>query len=665
MAMKQFDKRIKDEKFKPVFDLTYAPFDPELMIGGSKMAFILDPSVHNTDLPFKAAFMKSHFKFLGRWIHYFVKEDDIQKLVSTKFEADMDNIDKSLVHGFMKAWLYQFYVLSRLSWLFLVHDLNRSLAETLTRQATAKLKKWCKIAKTADQGLLYRSKEDFGLGLTPISIHFEKMQLVKCCLLQNSVSEDIRALYEAKMKKEAPQGKRWKSTKHATMVAASYNLKKMFPSQHSKQGLGFGNYKAVETLAERRKGMSNEATLISGEKYLQHTHSLKMQSVWTQWSKHTTPFDFSWKSLLYKHSPQLVKFVLHASINWVKTPDLLKVWKLKETAQCGLCSVKQCTLHHILSNCQFALKDKRYTWRHDSVLQVFQSTLTEHVNQTNKSPASRSTLPPLSKSFVSPGETRTNSPHRPSLLVGGGEWELQVDKDSSLIFPPEIFATNQRPDVVIWSTKLKKVFLIELTCPAEEGISNANTRKKVRYNNLTEMINSQTKWKASLFSVEVGVRGFVADSTRFCMKSLGLKPAKIRNFIKKVSEVSARCSYAIYLASSDKAWPQNRSLLEVDEPRCMTAQVDVGSPRIAAQRFQAKVAAQGNEPPQVNVGGPPTAGVGRAIENASKLAGALFKRPRMNHVGSLPGVPGDNIPAKSALATKTVRWRDPISEQRG
>ena len=97
----------------------------------------------------------------------------------------------------------------------------------------------------------------------------------------------------------------------------------------------------------------------------------------------------------------------------------------------------------------------------------------------------------------------------------------------------------------------------------------------------------------------------------------------------------------------------------------MTAQVDVGSPRIAAQRFQAKVAAQGNEPPQVNVGGPPTAGVGRAIENASKLAGALFKRPRMNHVGSLPGVPGDNIPTKSALATKTVRWRDPIYEQRG
>ena len=45
MAMKQFDHRIKEEKFKPVLDLTYSPFDPELSIGGAKMAFILNPEL--------------------------------------------------------------------------------------------------------------------------------------------------------------------------------------------------------------------------------------------------------------------------------------------------------------------------------------------------------------------------------------------------------------------------------------------------------------------------------------------------------------------------------------------------------------------------------------------------------------------------------------------
>ena len=78
----------------------------------------------------------------------------------------------------MKAWLYQFYILSRLSWLFLVQDLNHSLAERLTIRATAKLKKWLGVYSSADIGILYRPKSDFGLGLTSVVTHFEKMQIV-------------------------------------------------------------------------------------------------------------------------------------------------------------------------------------------------------------------------------------------------------------------------------------------------------------------------------------------------------------------------------------------------------------------------------------------------------------------------------------------------------
>jgi hypothetical protein len=92
------------------------------------------------------------------------------------------------------------------------------------------------------------------------------------------------------------------------------------------KGLGHGNYKAKQSSSERRKGISAEVSAIANEKYVQHAHQLKMQKAWIHWSEQTAPFDFSWKSLLYKHSPHLVKFVLHASINWVRTPDLLKIW---------------------------------------------------------------------------------------------------------------------------------------------------------------------------------------------------------------------------------------------------------------------------------------------------------------------------------------------------
>ena len=46
MAMKKFDPRTQIEKFRPVYDdKVYSPFDPGLLIDGSRMAFILDPGL--------------------------------------------------------------------------------------------------------------------------------------------------------------------------------------------------------------------------------------------------------------------------------------------------------------------------------------------------------------------------------------------------------------------------------------------------------------------------------------------------------------------------------------------------------------------------------------------------------------------------------------------
>ena len=593
MAMKQFDHRIKEEKFKPVLDLTYSPFDPELSIDGTRMAFILNPELDpkTVDLDPKPGeplfdkdmFEKSHFKFLGRQIHFFVKEKGIQRLIENKFQKDIETVDKSLVNGIMKAWLYQFYVLSRLSWHFLVHDLNHSLAERLTIRATAKLKKWLGIYSSADIGILYRPKSDFGLGLTSVVVHFEKMQIVKCELLKNSVSGDIKAIYARLQKRqEKEEGRKWRFSKHSSAVAASYNLKKMFPSQVSKQGLGNGNYKAVESNAERRKGIAAEASSMAGELYIQHAHQHKMQKAWLHFSDYTEPFDLSWKSLLYKHSPSLVKFVLHASINWVRTPDLLKIWGLRKTCFCCLCGAEQCTLHHILANCQYALKNKRYTWRHDSVLKVFQSALTEHLAVTNSKKKSSSVdVPYLYSSFVSAGcsshKKIPDSNH--NLLSGATDWQILVDFDSAnILFPPDIFTTSERPDIIIWSPSRKKVILIELTCPAEEGIANARSRKLLRYANLVEQISNQTEWNCTLLTAEVGVRGFVASSTRRCMRSLGIKAAKLRRFLLETSEVVARCSFSIYLSRENKVWQQSRLLEPSKAPRVVDQPTNTTDP---------------------------------------------------------------------------------------
>ena len=79
--------------------------------------------------------------------------------------ADFCTVNQSLVNGFMKLCICQFYLLS---WLFLVYDFDRTCILDIQKQSNAFQKKWAGINKSAENGLLFRSKENFGLGLTSI-----------------------------------------------------------------------------------------------------------------------------------------------------------------------------------------------------------------------------------------------------------------------------------------------------------------------------------------------------------------------------------------------------------------------------------------------------------------------------------------------------------------
>ena len=81
--------------------------------------------------------------------------------------------------------------------------------------------------------------------------------------------------------------------------------------------------------------------------------------------------------------------------------------------------------------------------------------------------------------FIKPGEVgQKTAAGRPArLLTPGKKWEMRVDLDKALVFPTEITQTTLRPDVVMWSAAAKKVLIIELTVPWEEGIPVAHEFK--------------------------------------------------------------------------------------------------------------------------------------------------------------------------------------------
>ena len=110
---------------------------------------------------------------------------------------------------------------------------------------------------------------------------------------------------------------------------------------------------------------------------------------------------------------------------------------------------------------------------------------------------------------------------KPSLLEGCTGWHVATDLKHNFIFPTEIALTAKRPDIVIWSVKAKKGFVIELTVPFEENFDWAHQRKLEKYENLREQC-VRNGWITNIFPIEVRCRGFIANSTSVFLTYLGL-----------------------------------------------------------------------------------------------------------------------------------------------
>ena len=140
-----------------------------------------------------------------------------------------------------------------------------------------------------------------------------------------------------------------------------------------------------------------------------------------------------------------------------------------------------------------------------------------------------------------------------------------MDFDRNKIFyPPEICATSQRPDIVIWSAKFECFLNIELTCPAEEGIEPAQLCKEVRYFDLKCAAKGR-QWASKVMTIEVGARGFIARTLPRLLKSLGRGLGHISMDTKNTSNIVARCFPAIYLARDCIGWDMKHELLATEE----------------------------------------------------------------------------------------------------
>lgn len=247
-----------------------------------------------------------------------------------------------------------------------------------------------------------------------------------------------------------------------------------------------------------------------------------------------------------------ISFIIRATYDILPTPSNLHQW-MGEDPGCALCS-RPGSLKHILTGCRASLTQGRYTWRHNQVLKILAANLENKRTASNSLPPSAPN--PLQINFVRMGVKVTRC--RPTSLEhgqlrGACDWKMLVDVGRRLVFPPEIAITTLRPDIVLWSPSLKKVFIIELTVPWEDSVDEAYERKQLRYAELAAEAQDRG-WKTEVRPVEVGCRGFVAVSTTRLLGDLGIRGQSLRQAIKAMSEAAERSSQWLWIKRQDSCW---------------------------------------------------------------------------------------------------------------
>ena len=113
-----------------------------------------------------------------------------------------------------------------------------------------------------------------------------------------------------------------------------------------------------------------------------------------------------------------------------------------------------------------------------------------------------------------------------------------------------------KPDIVVWCTERKVVYLVELTVPHEDNIEAASIRKNDRYEPLIEECE-EAGWKATHYSVEVGCRGFVGSRLQRWFHKIGLNSRECSAAIKDIQRTVENASQWIWLKRSDDNWQSN------------------------------------------------------------------------------------------------------------
>ncbi|XP_019642873.1 PREDICTED: uncharacterized protein LOC109484090 [Branchiostoma belcheri] len=419
-----------------------------------------------------------------------------------------------------------------------------SVAE-IERKINKHLRRWLGVPPSFTAIGLYTKAGQMQLPLSSVE---EEYKVAKCrtvMLYRDSHDQKVR---DAGVTTRA--GRRFKADSLVDQAEGMLVLRDIIGITNiGRQGLGSTHFQqwGKANREERRSLVQEEVRKLEEEKRIAKATQMATQGAWTKWNLPSKKI--SWADL-WNLEPYRISFMLRSVYDTLPSPSNLYRWGLREDPACKLCGERG-TMAHILSSCKTALAQGRYRWRHDKVLTVLACSLEE----ARKRKRQGSTRPGSTIDFVREGERRTTtgrSREVGNILEKAKTWELRVDLGRKLQFP-KVVQTKLRPDAVLWAEAEKKIVLVELTVPWEERCEEAYERKKNKYQELIDECRSKG-WQAWLFPVEVGCRGFPAQSVWKLFTAIGVKGKERKVAVRKLGEAAERSSCWLWSRREESCW---------------------------------------------------------------------------------------------------------------
>ncbi len=409
------------------------------------------------------------FQYLGRYFSFHMSDDAHKSEITSLIKDLMSNIDSKPLHPKNKLLLYSRYVLSKVSWHFTLSNISQTwVKENIDSVVNSYIRRWLEIPISGTLCSVFMTQNKFGLNIFPPSVKFLQCQTVLRKALKNSPNIEINELWKSTSTNKNIQYDVYTTTKEVIKDFRSTQenkLKDKLPAQ----GSFFNNVSKFSL-----------------------SHLTKLWSM-AQSNLPKNIFNFS------------IRYIN----NSLPTGQNLARWNLSPTSDCHSCLLPE-SLLHIVAGCQSYLK--RFTWRHDSILNFLAKTLMSVNN---------------SKLFVDLPEYRS-----PSIITG--------DK--------------YRPDMLL-VTSDNTLYVAELTVGHESNLQNNSIRKKQKYSELVRELKDH--YKSVIFvNISMSCLGVFANesiSLLTMLDKLGLDKKQQDFSLKRMTTIAIRTTYFIFCCRN-KEW---------------------------------------------------------------------------------------------------------------